>query len=81
MSATQQFCDNVQIFWALLCRDIHMLKHRLRDLLIDGGVVTLTQMLIFGKFFPTHGHEFTPYCSGICRRLRIFISTQALPWP
>jgi ABC-type polysaccharide/polyol phosphate export permease len=53
------FTHNVTIFYALLTRDIKMLKCRLKNLLIDGLILMCVTVLIFGYLLPLLGMRTT----------------------
>lgn len=47
--------NNIRVFWALLRRDLKVLRSKLRSMLIDGAILVATNVLIFGKLFPLIG--------------------------
>ena len=49
------FNRNLAIFWALLSRDMKVLKHRLNNLIIDGLILVFVTVLIFGYLLPLLG--------------------------
>jgi ABC-2 type transport system permease protein len=56
---TLQFSDNARIFYALLCRDLKMLKRSLKDALIDCCVGVATRVVLIGYLFPLMGMSLT----------------------
>ena len=47
--------DQVRIFYALVQRDMHVLKKNLRSKMIDASILTITNVIVFGKLFPIIG--------------------------
>ena len=47
--------DQIRIFYALVQRDMHVLKKNLRSKMIDASILTITNVVIFGKLFPLIG--------------------------
>ena len=47
--------DQVRIFYALVQRDMHVLKKNLRSKMIDASILTITNVIVFGKLFPMFG--------------------------
>jgi len=49
------FTHNKAIFWALLARDMRVIKTRLRSLIIDGLILVVVAVLVFGNLLPMMG--------------------------
>ncbi len=49
------FMDNLAVFWALLRRDLLLLKKSLRTKLIDGLFLLIPEVITFGYLFPLLG--------------------------
>ena len=49
------FHHNISIFFALITRDIKVLRLRLKDLIIDGLILVCVTVLIFGYLLPLLG--------------------------
>lgn len=49
------FTHNIAIFWALITRDLKVLKHRLSNLIIDGLILMCVTVLTFGYLLPLLG--------------------------
>lgn len=49
--------DNLRIFLALISRDLKVLRKKFLDALIDGLVLVLLQVIMFGYLFPLMGME------------------------
>jgi len=49
------FADNLAVFWALLQRDLFLLKRSLRTKLIDGFFRLIPKVITFGYLFPLLG--------------------------
>lgn len=47
--------QHLRIFWALLQRDLYVLRLKIPDLLIDSLIVLLTEILLLGKLYPLLG--------------------------
>ena len=47
--------DQIRIFYALVQRDMHVLKKNLRSKMIDASILTITNVIVFGKLFPLFG--------------------------
>lgn len=47
--------SQIRIFWALIRRDMHVLKKNLHSRIIDSGILVATNTLVFGKLFPLIG--------------------------
>ncbi len=46
---------NAQVFWALVQRDLIMIKKRLSSTLLTGVIQITTSVVLFGRLFPTMG--------------------------
>ncbi len=55
IQSQQSFMHNAQIAWALLQRNMYVLRKNIRSMLIDGFVFMVTDVLLFGSFFPLLG--------------------------
>ncbi|HLJ31015.1 MAG TPA: ABC transporter permease [Candidatus Babeliales bacterium] len=49
------FTQNISIFYALMTRDIKVLRQRLHDIIIDGLILVCVTVLVFGYLLPKLG--------------------------
>lgn len=53
------FTQNISIFWALITRDIKVIRQRLHNLIIDGLILVCVSVLVFGYLLPLLGMSTT----------------------
>lgn len=76
-SFCRRYISYVRIFGALLYRDMVVLKQRLYGLFIDGLIIALTELCIFGVLFPLFGmpaHFAPALCIGALVSLCLLLS-------
>lgn len=49
------FSENLRVYWALLRRDLYVIKKRLRTIWTDTAVILFLEVILFGKLIPLMG--------------------------